>query len=127
MPAAGDTFILIRETRDTPHLWVLLWGPEGLARAFLSIHLSTWRKGRDRTCLIQAGEHAFVHHETYVVYNAAKRLTEAALQDAVGARQAIPRDPVSPVLPERLRAGFIASPFTPNAMVQLARDQFGAG
>jgi hypothetical protein len=126
MPAAGDTFILTRETRGTPHLWVLLWGPVGPADVFLAAHLSTWREGRDRSCLVQAGEHPFVKHETYVVYNDTKRFSAAVLQAAIGARQAFPGDPVSPALLERMRAGFLASPFTPHAMIQFARETFGA-
>jgi hypothetical protein len=126
MPVAGDTFILTRQTGDVPHLWVLLWGPAGPADAFLAVHLSTWREGRDRSCLIQAGEHPFVQHETYVVYNNAKRFSAAVLQGAIAARQAMPRAPVSPRLLDRLRAGFFASPFTPHAMIAFAREEFGA-
>jgi hypothetical protein len=126
MPVAGDTFILTRLTGDIPHLWVLLWGPAGPADAFLAVHLSTWREGRDRSCLIQAGEHPFVQHETYVVYNNTKRFTAAVLQGAITARQAMPRAPVSPPLLDRLRVGFFASPFTPHAMTAFAREEFGA-
>jgi hypothetical protein len=87
MPVAGDAFILTRQTGDVPHLWVLLWGPAGPADAFLAVHLSTWREGRDRSCLIRAGEHPFVQHDTYVVYNNTKRFTAAVLQGAITARR----------------------------------------
>ncbi|MCA1791520.1 MAG: hypothetical protein LC667_17225 [Thioalkalivibrio sp.] len=125
MAAAGDTFILTRETRETPHLWILLCGPAGPAGAFLAAHLASWKPGRDRTCILQAGEHPFVQHETYVVYNDTRRITGARLQELIATRQAFAREPVSPELLRRLVAGLLSSPYTPYAMKELARDPFG--
>ena len=107
-------------------LWVLLWGLAGPADTFLAVHLSTWREGRDRACLIHAGEHPFVQHETFVVYNNTERFTAAVLRDAIATRRAIPRAPVWPQLLERLRTGFFASAFTPHAMIEFARQEFRA-
>jgi hypothetical protein len=64
----GDTFLLTRRTGTTPHLWVILWGPAGAARAFLAVYLTTLRAHSDRSCVIVRGEHPFIQHDTAVAY-----------------------------------------------------------
>ena len=122
----GDTFLLTRGTGTTPHLWVLLWGPAGAARAFLAVYLTTLRSHSDRTCILAAGEHPFIHHDTAVAYGEVQRWPEDRLQQLITEGVAKPRQPVSAALLDRLRAGFFASPRTPHAMVEMARKEFGA-
>lgn len=122
----GDTFLLTRGTGSTPHLWVILWGPAGAARAFLSVYLTTVRAHSDRSCVIVTGEHPFIQHDTAVAYGEVQRWPEDRLLQLVAEGVAKPRQPVSPPLLERLRAGFFASARTPHAMVTMARDDLGA-
>lgn len=123
---AGDTFLLTRGTGTTPHLWVLLWGPAGTARAFLAVFLTTLRAHSDRSCILTAGEHPFVHHDTSAAYGEVQRWTEERLLELVRNGTAKPRQPVSAAVLERMRAGFFASPRTPHAMLTIARTEFGA-
>jgi len=123
---AGDTLLLTRATGTTPHLWVLLWGPAGGAKAFLAVYLTTLRPHSDRTCIITPGEHPFIQHDTAVAYNAAQRWTEEKLEQEIRAGTAKPRQPVSSELLERLRQGLLASPRTPHAIIDMARKEFGA-
>jgi hypothetical protein len=122
----GSTFLLTRGTGATPHLWVILWGPAGAARAFLSIYLTTLRAHSDRSCVIVPGEHPFIQHDTAVAYGEAQRWPEERLLQLIADGIAKPRQPVSAALLGRLRDGFFASPRTPHAMVAMARDEFGA-
>jgi hypothetical protein len=124
--SAGDTFILTRGTGSKPHLWVLLWGPAGAARAFLAVHLTTLRPHCDKTCVIRQGEHPFVQHDTCAVFGSAKPITEGNLVEAIRARQAFQREPVSEALLMRLREGLRKSPWTSNAVHEMLRDRFGA-
>lgn len=64
MLAAGDSFILRGRGERSPHLWVLLWGPSGSADAFLAVSFTTPEPYKDQTCIINPGEHPFVHHPT---------------------------------------------------------------
>lgn len=123
---AGDTFILTRATGTTPHLWVVLWGPAGPADAYLIASLTTYRRHSDGTCLIQAGEHPFVHRETCVVYGDIKRPTREKLEEALRDGGAVRKAPVSAALLERIRAGVFASGYTPNAYSVMAVEVFGA-
>lgn len=123
---AGDTFLLTRGTGDVAHLWVILWGPAGAAQAFLAVYLTTLRAHSDRGCVLGAGEHPFLHHDTAVAYGAVQRWTGERLGELVAAGVARPRQPVSAAVLERLRAGFFASPRTPHAMRRMAVEAFGA-
>lgn len=124
--APGDTFILLRGTGTTPHLWVVLWGPAGNADAYLIVSLSTYRAHSDGTCRIQAGEHPFVQRETCVVYGDTRRTTREKLEEALRTGGAVPKAPVSAELLERIRDGALVSPYTPHAMSQMAVEIFGA-
>lgn len=127
MPAgAGSTFLLTRGTCEVPHLWVILWGPAGVARAFLAVYLTTLRSHSDRSCILAAGEHPFIQHDTAVAYGAVQRWTDEKLAELVARGVAKPRPPVSPAVLDRLRAGFFASQRTPHAIRRMAVEVFGA-
>lgn len=123
---AGDTFLLTRGTGEVPHLWVILWGPAGPAQAFLSVYLTTLRGHSDRSCVLAAGEHPFIQHDTAVAYGAVQRWTKEKLDELVAQGIARHRQPVSAQVLERLRAGFFASARTPHAIRQMAAEVFGA-
>jgi hypothetical protein len=92
---------------------------------FLAVHLTTLRPHADRTCIIRTGEHPFVQHDTCAVFGSARRITEESLRDAGCARQAFRREPVSEQLLDCLRKGRLKSPYTPNVILAMLRDEFG--
>jgi len=127
MPEAGDTFILtLQQTRGTPHLWVLLWGPAGAADAFLAVYLTTLRSHSDRTCILVPGDHPFIRRETAVAYHETMRITSERLVRAIHDGNASAREPVDARVLQAMREGFFASQGTPHAFKEMARRQFGA-
>jgi hypothetical protein len=127
MPQAGDTFVLThRQTRGTPHLWVLLWGPSGPADAFLAVYLTTCRPHSDRTCILTPGDHPFVRWETAVAYNETIRITAERLVHALQNGSASAHQPMDAAVLETIRQGYFISPGTPHDFKQMAREHFGA-
>jgi len=122
----GDTFILKRGTGSTPHLWVVLWGPAGLADAYLIVHLTTVRPHTDRTVVMKAGEHPFIQHDTCAVYSDARRTTTEKLSAARQDGLLVPKAAATQELLDKLRGGLFLSPRTPHALVRMAIDEFGA-
>lgn len=122
----GETFLLSIGRVPTPHLWVILWGPAGPAKAYLAVFLTTLRPHSDRSCILSAGDHPFLHHDTAVAYRDIQRFTEERLADLIADGTAKPRQPADDAILERLRAGFFTSAHTPNAMTEMARREFGA-
>lgn len=110
----------------TPHLWAILWGPAGPADAYLAVFLTTLRPHSDKACVLQAGDHPFIRHDTAVAYRDVQRFTDEKLRHLITNGTAKPRQPLGPAILERLRAGFFASAHTPNAMVAIAEAEFGA-
>jgi hypothetical protein len=123
---AGDTFLLTGGRVPSPHLWVVLWGPAGRASAYLATFLTTLRSHSDTTCVLTAGEHPFIRHETTVSYRNVQRFTDERLAQLVAEGTAKPRAPVDAAILERIRAGFFRSAHTPNAIVEMAVTEFGA-
>jgi hypothetical protein len=126
MNAAGDSFILRGGGQRSPHLWVLLWGPQGTANAFIAVSFTTLEAHKDQTCIIRPGEHPFVQHDTCVMYSDTRRITQERLETAFASRHALLQAPVSPELLERLRAGLFTSPYCPHHFHRLVREAFGA-
>lgn len=122
----GDAFILTGGAVPAPHLWVILWGPAGGADAYLSVMLTTLRAHSDQTCILRPGDHPFVRHDTSVSYANAQRWTDERLEMLLDDGTARPRQPVSGEVLARMRAGFFASPRTPNAFREMAQAEFGA-
>jgi hypothetical protein len=123
---SGDTFLLTGGPVPTPHLWVVLWGPAGPADAYLAVMLTSLRSHSDRSCILNPGDHPFVRHTTSVSYRDVLRWTDERLAQLVADGVAKPRQPVSATVLERMRAAFFQSAHTPNAMVEMAVDDFGA-
>lgn len=123
--AAGDTFLLTGGPIP-PHLWVVLWGPAGPANACLAVFLTTLRRHSDRSCILVAGDHPFIRHDTAVSYGNAQPFTEEKMDRLLATGTAKRRQPVSDEVLERIRTGFFASAHTPNAMIEMAVKDFGA-
>src|SRR5205823_2432203 len=68
---AGDAFLLGYKGLDD-HLWVIVSDPTKDAQRVLLISLTTAAPHKESVCLIQAGEHPWVKHETCVAYDKAK-------------------------------------------------------
>lgn len=75
---AGDTFLLVNKKLDD-HLWVILSDPQKDTRQILIVSLTTAAPHKESVCLLQAGEHPWVTHETCVAYNTARLVTLANL------------------------------------------------
>ncbi len=68
---AGDTFTF---TMDGNHLWVALTAPKGANGVFIAVNLTSVKNGQpmDDTCILQKGDHPWVHHPTEVYYMKAR-------------------------------------------------------
>lgn len=73
MIEAGDCFRFIRGAEN--HLWFVLTDPRLDPNRILIANFTTWRPYHDQSCILAAGEHAFIHHRTCV--NAAGREGQA--------------------------------------------------
>jgi hypothetical protein len=74
---AGDTFRLVG---SDVHLWMILSDPEIDPARVLLVNFTTWRSYHDQACVLEGGEHPFVHHRTCVNYRDARLHSMAQLE-----------------------------------------------
>jgi hypothetical protein len=116
---AGDTFLLADKRLDDH----VLSDPERGAERVLLVSLTTTAPHKERACVVQAGEHSWVRHETCVAYNHAKLVTLKQLHDWKDAGHLRTQDPLTPALLERIRRGAADSVDLPLELAVLLSDQ----
>jgi len=83
---AGGAFICNTEdlTGDNEHLWVIISDPTAYPESVVVVNLSSCSDNRryDSACVLKAGDHWYIRHDTFVYYREAKILTVQELNDA---------------------------------------------
>lgn len=117
VPLRGNSFLVPSGTTANPnklHLHVIATEacPAG---EHLLLSVSTIQAGihHDPACMIKAGEHPFITHDSYVVYRRARTTSATLITKCVDGWLYIKKEPVSQALLQRMCAGIMASNFTP--------------
>jgi hypothetical protein len=101
---AGDTFRPADNTVDQfVHLWVIISDPEQDPDRVLIVSLTEYHPKKDTACILEPGDHPFLHKKTCVAYNLANA---PSLDDLVRARNngdLIPKEPMRAEILERIR------------------------
>jgi len=111
-----------QDDQGRKHLFILLTDPhadEAGKHCVLMVSLSTIRKGipHDPTCILYAGDHPFVKHDSYVVYQKA-RLEEAdKVLRGVKNGQLVPQEPMDGTVFARICKGLEDSKLTPSKLL----------
>lgn len=116
LPWPKATVLVVSGPNHDPnrkHLFVLLTHGLGEDERILMVSVSTFDSALpcDTSCVIEAGEHPFVRHRSWIRYDRPKYLPAAKILRAVESGVFIPRDPVSDALYERICDGLMRSPF----------------
>ena len=111
----GDTFLNV-------HLWVVCTLPDS-ERSVVAINFTTKRSDSDDSCVIRAGEHPFVAHDTVLAYSKA-RVWGMELQQAIlGLGDECRRNAsVKDVVLSRIQEGGLKSPHLSPKMKGMIRD-----
>jgi hypothetical protein len=115
----GNTFVQV-------HLWIvasLPWPDDG---SIVVVNFTTRRKDSDTNCLVQAGEHPWVKHETVVEYEKA-RIFDLATQATVMKQPSIcpPHKDVSEELLARIQQGALISDLTKQKIQTIIKWSMG--
>ena len=107
---------------DRKHLFILLtdpWGDESGKTSVLMVSLSTVRKGvpHDPTCVLYPGDHPFVKHDSYVVYQKARIEETDKILRGVKSGQLIPQVPMDGAVYTRICKGLEESRLTPPRLL----------
>jgi len=94
---AGDTFFF------SDHLWMVISEPTEDEENILVVNFNTWKPWGDPACVLNAGEHPFIRHRTYVNYRDALVMSRDELAMLLRLNQAAPRAPLSEPLLKKIR------------------------
>lgn len=104
----GDTYLLIKG-----HLWVVASTRASDGSVVMFMLTSRKPHTTDLNCLILAGEHPFVKHDTVVAYELGKIMSVADQQFIIQRPGLVPpQQPVSELLLERIQKGALQSDLT---------------
>jgi len=115
----GDTF---RRSVGS-HLWVVVSDPRQDPIQVAIVSLTTLRRFSDHSCLLQAGEHSFIKHETCLMYSEARIVTESSLEGELSRGQIQLLSPVTKPILDRIRHGAAISDRIPLNVRELLRKQ----
>jgi hypothetical protein len=117
----GETLLIpAPDTREeTPHLWIVVTEPDPLC---VIVCLSTLRYDKDQTVVLRCGEHAFIGHDTAVLYHYAKIVDSNHLEQQIVDGLALRHDPCSPQLLKLVQDGVLASPNIPPKVERFYRE-----
>jgi hypothetical protein len=100
----GDTFRPADRSVDI-HLWVIISDPEQNPSQVLIVSLTSYNPKKEAACLLDAGDHRSLTHETCVAYNLANAPSLSQLERARDLGKLIPDHPVSEEVLARIRGG----------------------
>ena len=95
------------------HLWVIVTEPDKSGEVVCAT-FTTRRNRSDTTTICQAGEHPFFRHETVVAHNQSLQYTTAMIEEYFDDGTFVAREACGFALLEKVRAGIMASEFTPK-------------
>lgn len=110
MVFAGDTF----HGHPGPlggvsaHLWIVVHvhaPPLDTCELAVLVNVTTWIPTGDGSCIVDPGDHPFIHHRSFLYYREAREVPVADITMR-------PHEPVSAALLSRVRRGLHASKFT---------------
>jgi hypothetical protein len=103
---AGTTFLL---SAVDIHLWVIISDPQTDPQNVLIVNLTTLDARKEQACVLRAGEHPWIRHDTCVNYGDSQVTTLDKLLAAQNANALIIQSPVGPDLLRRIQEGAMSS------------------
>jgi hypothetical protein len=101
---AGDTFRPADNTVDKfIHLWVIISDPEQDADEVLLVSVTEYHPKKDTACILNPGDHPFIHKTSCVAYDLANAPSLETLLQAKDNGDLVPNDPMPPDVLQRIR------------------------
>ncbi len=121
---AGQSLYINLIEGPKPHLWFVLTDPSGNPPKVVSVMLRTAKSYTDPTLILNIGDHPFMSRPTCVDYSTAKLVSILILEEGISNALIEEYDDMSPNLLEVVQKSLLASPRTPNYIIDYCRDKF---
>lgn len=94
--------------------------PRSGCEVVVSVNLSSWKEGapiNDPACILNAGDHSFIKHKSFIVYEKAVSLRVPLFIQRVQDGTFIELEPLTDEIYQRVLQGFILSDRTPKRII----------
>ena len=115
----GDTFLAGEQFHGRHHLWIIINDPTRHGATALFVNVTTLSALAEMTCVVRAGEHPFVKHDSSIRYASARMALVSELDILESTGMIIRQQPAAAALIAKLRAGATASPRLPQKFLDL--------
>ncbi len=116
---AGDTFLLLDKD---DHLWAVISDPSLDGEKVVIVLFVSWTEKYDQACVLCAGDHPFIKHDTCVQYSGAKIVKSAQLEQSRKSGKLRMKQPLTTAILERIRQQAEVSQI-PMAAYEILRRQ----
>lgn len=121
--SAGDTFEN-KSARSTPiHLWAVISDTQQSVDEIVIVNFTSWRENGDKSCLLDKGDHPYIHHQTYINYRDAYVVTLAKLEELESKGLITRNETLKSSILARVREGAMVSPFAKLKIRKILEDQ----
>ncbi len=103
---AGTTFLL---SAVDIHLWIIISDAKRDPENVLIVNLTTLDPRKERSCLLKAGDHPWIRHDTCVNYGDSQVTTLDKLVAARDGNALMIQNPLRPDILQRIREGALSS------------------
>lgn len=110
---------------EKPHLFTILNDP-CTDKLCLIVMISTIyaNKKHDAACILDAGDHPFIGHPSYLVYRLADTIRAHQISDLIGRKYYVAKEDFEPAVFKRITDGLFASDNTKGRILKYA-DEVG--
>lgn len=123
----GNSFVSKQTSLYPSHLWIIISHPSINPEQIVIVNITSWRDKaivlNDSSCIINRGEHKFITKKSYVFYGEAQLVSTENLQNAIAGGVFTLQDDCTQSLLDKILAGAAQSPFTPNGIIEILRQQ----
>lgn len=122
---SGNTFLIPTGASSDLHLSIVCTGKAFVPDARLLVNISSINPDKfyDPACIVEADEHPFIKHQSYVFYRHAEQRTSNKIEKLVEQGYFIQKDDVSPELLARIIAGFEISEFASPWIIKFLKGE----
>lgn len=117
VPAPGKTLLMPSGNPQSPdklHLFFICTKPS-CNDEYLLVNITTWTNPLcDDSCILNAGDHEFIRHKSWVVYRAARVESNATIIRGISDGRFRPHKPATQKVIAAIQRGLINSPHTPR-------------
>jgi len=116
----GATFLRVDSDR---HLWIILSDPEKSPDQVLLVNMTTLDERKESVCVLEAGDHPWITHQTCINYGDAVLTSLSKLLEAKDGGAVKPQESLSEAVLKRILAAVSDSARIALENAELLRDQ----